>query len=190
MFKSLLVQLIAFVLAITGQGPDSLNTLPPDLQADVAAYLTQQASPAQTEASATPEADASETPEADETPGPDDGSEAEDFQIVGVLTAIDGDVWTVDGVDYTVTGAEINGSPQLGDTVKIELLRNADGAVQVKSVETESSDEDLNDADDDSDEAEDDKDDDSDEAEDDEDDEDDDSDDSKDEEHSDSGDSD
>ncbi len=170
MFKSLLVQLIALVLSVTGQGPDSLNTLPQDLQADVAAYLTQQASPAQTEASGTPEADASATPEADETPGPDDGSEAEDFQVVGVLTAIDGDVWTVDGVDYTVTGAEINGSPQLGDTVKIELLRNADGTVQVKSVETESSDEDLNDADDDSDEADDeeeDKDEDSDEAEDD-----------------------
>jgi len=174
MFKSLFVQLIAFVLAITGQGPDSLNTLPQDLQADVAAYLTQQASPAQTEASATSEADASETPEADETPGPDDESEAEDFQVVGVLTAIDGDVWTVDGVDYTVTDAEIDGSPQLGDTVKIELLRNADGTVQVKSVEveTESADDDLADADDDeddSDEAEDDEDDDSDEAEDDED---------------------
>jgi len=78
--------------------------------------------------SETPEAD--ETPEASETPHPQD-----DNEVLGVVTAIDATTITVDGVVYNLADfTEIEGTIQVGDTVKLEFITNPDGTLSVRAV--------------------------------------------------------
>jgi len=63
--------------------------------------------------------------------GNSDGS----LETVGVLQEITASSITVDGVTYTlVTGAEVKGPIQVGDTVKIHFQPNPDGTFSVREV--------------------------------------------------------
>ncbi len=79
----------------------------------------------------TPEVE-TETPEAEETPEPGE----DESEVVGVVTAIDASSITIDGTVYSLSAfTEIDGDVQAGDTVKLELVTNADGTVTVREVE-------------------------------------------------------
>lgn len=80
----------------------------------------------------TPEVE-TETPEAPETAEP--GEDDDENEVVGVVTAIDATSITVDGTVYSLSDfTEIDGDVQVGDTVKLELVTNADGTVTVGEV--------------------------------------------------------
>jgi len=81
-----------------------------------------------------------ETPEADGHNGEDSQDNGADIKVTGTLTAISGNVWTVDGKAVTVTDAtQVEGNPKIGDTVKVEGTRQADGSVLAKQIENKSS---------------------------------------------------
>jgi uncharacterized membrane protein YgcG len=70
------------------------------------------------------------TPEATDVSQPDSNGEA-----TGTITAIDSSTVTIDGVVYNLTGSsEISGSLQVGSTVKVEFVTNADGSLSVTEV--------------------------------------------------------
>jgi len=81
----------------------------------------------------TPEVE-TETPEVAETSEP--GEDNDENEVVGVVTAIDPSSITIDGTVYSLSAfTEIDGDIQAGDTVKLELVTNADGTVTVRQVE-------------------------------------------------------
>lgn len=88
----------------------------------------------------------------------DDDDDKDEF--VGILEAIDGDVWTIGGRAFTISSAtEIEDNLQIGDLVEVELKTDSAGSVFVEEIEL--ADDDLdddsdNDFDDDHDEDEDD----------------------------------
>ena len=60
----------------------------------------------------------------------------EDFKFYGVVEAIGADTWTIGGLTFTVTGAtEFDSHILVGDMVKVELVRNADGSLTAKEIE-------------------------------------------------------
>ncbi len=79
---------------------------------------------------ATPEA--SPTPLATFTPEPKD----HESEFSGVVSAINAGSWTIGGQTVTVDErTEIEGNPQVGDTVKVEAVQQADGSWLATSIE-------------------------------------------------------
>jgi len=88
-----------------------------------------------------------------ERAGADDDSEGGDSQdddsngtkqvITGTLEAIRGGIWTVGGVQVTVSGStEVKGGPQVGDVVKVEGTLLTDGSIEAHQIEVEDESED------------------------------------------------
>jgi hypothetical protein len=66
-----------------------------------------------------------------------------EVEFTGTLTAINGQVWTVNGVRVTVTAqTEIKGNPQVGSTVKVEGRLQADGSVLAREIKKAKGDDD------------------------------------------------
>jgi len=62
-------------------------------------------------------------------------------EVVGVVTAMDLTTITVDGVVYNIAAfSEIKGAINVGDTVKLEFITNADGTLRVREVKVSSGD--------------------------------------------------
>ena len=62
-------------------------------------------------------------------------STAQKQEVIGTVTAIDATSITLNGTVYTLSAAtEIQGAIQAGDTVKLEIVTNADGSVAVYEV--------------------------------------------------------
>ena len=62
-------------------------------------------------------------------------STAQKQEVLGTVTAIDATSITLNGTVYTLSAAtEIQGAIQAGDTVKLEIVTNADGSVTVYEV--------------------------------------------------------
>ncbi|MBI2757281.1 MAG: hypothetical protein HYX49_01225 [Chloroflexi bacterium] len=77
--------------------------------------------------------DVSGTPQVGETPNPN--------EVVGLITAMDATTITIDGVVYNLAAfSKIDGSIQVGDTVKLEFITNADGTLTVREVNVASGD--------------------------------------------------
>ncbi len=57
------------------------------------------------------------------------------MEFVGVVEAMDGDQWTIDGKLVLVTGAKIEGNIQVGDTVKVKAFDNGDGTYTALEIE-------------------------------------------------------
>lgn len=75
----------------------------------------------------------------------DNSNDSGQNEVVGVVTAIDSTSITVDGVVYSLDGnSEVKDTIQVGDTVKIEFVTNADGSLTVSEVEVSSEDENDN----------------------------------------------
>jgi hypothetical protein len=56
-------------------------------------------------------------------------------EVVGTVTAVDATSITLNGAVYTLTATtEIKGIVQVGDTVKLEIVTNADGSFTVREV--------------------------------------------------------
>lgn len=68
-----------------------------------------------------------------------EGQEVENqarVRFEGTLSAIDGNVWTIDGMAVMVSAStEIKGNPQVGDTVRVEGVRLADGSLQINRIQ-------------------------------------------------------
>ena len=65
--------------------------------------------------------------------------QANTVAYTGVIEAINGDQWTVNGQILAVDPSIVRDGPfQVGDTVKVEAVVNLDGSLTVKSVETPS----------------------------------------------------
>lgn len=95
------------------------------------------------DASSTPEVtetpDVSGTPEVTETPSVSETPNAN--EVVGVVTAMNLTTITVDGVVYNIAAfSEIKGAINVGDTVKLEFITNADGTLTVREVKVSSGD--------------------------------------------------
>jgi hypothetical protein len=92
------------------------------------------------DASATPEpthTPETSTPEATlvSTITPTVGAEIE---FTGPLTAINGNVWVVNGLNVVVTAqTEIKDNPQIGDTVKVHATLQADNSLVAREIEKE-----------------------------------------------------
>ncbi|MGQ0601571.1 MAG: DUF5666 domain-containing protein [Anaerolineales bacterium] len=57
-------------------------------------------------------------------------------EFTGTLIAIDGNMWTVNGIRVTITAqTEIKGNPQVGDTVKVHGAPQSDGSVIAREIE-------------------------------------------------------
>ena len=67
----------------------------------------------------------------------DDSSDSKQV-ITGRLESIEGDIWTVGGVQVLVSGStDVKGDPQVGDTVKVEGTILEDGSIQAHEIEVE-----------------------------------------------------
>lgn len=76
-----------------------------------------------------PTEEASSTREADSTPG------SEDYEFVGVVSAMGSGSWTIDGKTVTITDqTEIKDSVAVGDTVKVEAQVSLDGTITAKEI--------------------------------------------------------
>ncbi|MBI3739340.1 MAG: hypothetical protein HY258_09875 [Chloroflexi bacterium] len=103
--------------------PEAVSTQSPE---------TETQSPDVTE---TPDVSSTEAPSVTETPDASQNGEA-----VGVVTAVDASTITVDGVVYNLADfTEIKGTINVGDTVKIEFVTNADGTLTITEVKASSS---------------------------------------------------
>ncbi len=81
----------------------------------------------------------------------DDSDDNSNNEIIGVVDAIDATTITVDGVVYNLTDAtKIEGTIQVGDVVKLELITNPDGTVTVIEIKLASQDDSNDDSNDDS----------------------------------------
>ena len=59
-----------------------------------------------------------------------------DLEFVGVVSAINGSVWTIGGRAVTVDAqTEIQGAPQVNDTVKVEARLMSDGALVAREID-------------------------------------------------------
>ncbi len=86
------------------------------------------------------------TPEVAGSPEPGDDNQAQhesasspeaSGEVTGTVTAIDANSVTVDGVVYSLTsGAEVGSALQVGDTVKLEFVTNADGTLSVREIKS------------------------------------------------------
>jgi hypothetical protein len=62
----------------------------------------------------------------------------EDLEIKGVVTAIEGDQWTVAGVTFVVpAGTPMDGSIQVGDTVEVHAVWSAEGVLTATGIHLE-----------------------------------------------------
>lgn len=67
--------------------------------------------------------------------------DGEDFKFYGIVEAIGADTWTIGGLTFTVTGAtEFDSHILVGDMVKVELVRSADGSLTAKEIEEDNDD--------------------------------------------------
>jgi hypothetical protein len=76
---------------------------------------------------------------ADDMASGDDGlSDDEDLEVKGVVTAIEGDTWTVAGVTFVVPpGAEVDGPIQVGDVVEVHAVWSPEGVLTAVRVHLE-----------------------------------------------------
>jgi hypothetical protein len=66
-----------------------------------------------------------------------------EIEFTGTVSAISGEVWTINGVRVIVTPqTEIKGNPQVGSAVKVEGRLQADGSVIAREIEKADSDDD------------------------------------------------
>jgi hypothetical protein len=73
-----------------------------------------------------------EPTEATEAPGTESHGE-----VTGTVTAVDASTITVDGVVYNLTNfSEVKGTPQVGDSVKLDFVTNPDGTLSISEVKT------------------------------------------------------
>lgn len=91
----------------------------------------------------------------------EDENEDEDGEFTGIVEQITDTAWIISGQTFLVTaGTEIDDGINLGDTVEVEFVSNADGSLTATEIETEDEDESEDEEmDDDSDEDDDDEDD-------------------------------
>ena len=69
-----------------------------------------------------------------------DDMDKEDVEFTGTVESMDGDQWIIDGKTVFVTGAEIEGTIQVGDLVKVEAWDNGDGTFTAKEIKLVSGD--------------------------------------------------
>jgi hypothetical protein len=86
----------------------------------------------------------------DDDNGNDDNDDAADVageqEFTGVLSAINGDVWTVGGRQVRITGStEVKGALQVGDLVKVHASPGAGGTLVAREVEPAAADDDGDD---------------------------------------------
>jgi len=72
------------------------------------------------------------------TPTPEDHDEGETVEWKGVLQAIAGSTWIIDGRAVQVTGnTKIHGDPRIGDRVEVKARRQPDGTLVALEIERE-----------------------------------------------------
>jgi len=60
----------------------------------------------------------------------------EDFKYFGIVESIGSGTWTISGLTFSVTDAtDVDSHIIVGDMVKVELVRNADGSLTAKEIE-------------------------------------------------------
>jgi hypothetical protein len=70
--------------------------------------------------------------------GEEEDEELEEVSLEGTVQSQAGLVWVIDGETIRIDGStEIDGDPQVGDTVKVEGVRLADGSVLAEKIEKE-----------------------------------------------------
>ncbi len=83
---------------------------------------------------ATHKPDVTRTPRPEGTPEPRGTQQANEVEFRGTVSAINGNVYVVDGITVVVTG-EIKGTIAVGDTVKVHGVKQADGTVLAHEIE-------------------------------------------------------
>lgn len=79
---------------------------------------------------------ATAAPQASPTPSP--APELHETEISGQIVSINGNVWTVAGTSFVVTGeTELKGSFAVGDTVKVHLQAASDGSFFAREIDFE-----------------------------------------------------
>lgn len=96
--------------------------------------------------SESPETTATQTskPESESESESSPTSEPKDETVSGVVQSINGNIVVVNGQIMNVSGAEIQGTPKVGASVKVEGYYDANGLFIVKSIEFGSSDSSVN----------------------------------------------
>lgn len=78
----------------------------------------------------------------------DDDHDDEEFKFSGVVESISDTLWVIGGMSFVVdSSTKIEGSPQVGDMVKVEAYQQGDGSYLAHEIEAE--DQDMDDQDDD-----------------------------------------
>ncbi len=76
-----------------------------------------------------------DNPEDNDNEGQEEDNQAR-VRFEGTVSAINGSVWTIDGMAVMVSAStELKGNPQVGDTVRVEGFRLADGSLQVNRIQ-------------------------------------------------------
>jgi hypothetical protein len=76
----------------------------------------------------------------------DDDANPNEQEFTGVLSAINGEVWTVAGRQVRITsGTEVKGVLQVGDVIKVHASPGADGVLVAREVELAADDDDADD---------------------------------------------
>jgi hypothetical protein len=89
-------------------------------------------------ATPSPPAPATPTPMLGPTPTPEDHDEGEIVKWKGILQAIAGSTWIIDGRAVQVTGnTKIHGDPRIGDRVEVKARRQPDGTLVALEIERE-----------------------------------------------------
>ncbi len=86
------------------------------------------------DARATHQPDLTRTPRAETTREPQGTRQAGEKEFTGTVSAINGNVFIVDGITVVVTG-EIKGTIAVGDLVKVHGIAQADGSVVAREIE-------------------------------------------------------
>lgn len=81
-----------------------------------------------------------DSPDAHETKIPEKEFESKDESFDGTVTAIDQGIVVVDGIELNVSTAEIEGTPSIGATVRVEGYYDQNGVFIVVKIEFKSSD--------------------------------------------------
>lgn len=83
---------------------------------------------------ATHKPDVTRTSRPEGTPEPRGTQQANEVEFRGTVSAINGNVYVVDGITVVATG-EIKGTIAVGDTVKVHGVKQADGTVWAREIE-------------------------------------------------------